>query len=608
VTVLPYALFFSAGLAIWCAWHTRAARTTAGGAAFFWLMCAVAAWCATSGFHGLASTLSAKVGWAQLQYGAIVSVPPLWFMFAGDYADIDWTLRRRVRAALWVVPVLTVLAALTNDWHRAMWPAVTLQANGVAVYAHGWWFWTAAFYNYVLVLGGALVFLKALRSSPPAFKGQWLTLIAAALVPLAGNAAYIFGLTPPGLDLTPVSFTASGLLFLRALHRDRLFDLVPVARDTVVESLGDAVVVLDASRRVLDMNAAARDLAGAGNRWAGQPIETVMPMLRDLRLDPVADSSTTLPQESAQGERRYYDVRVIRVRTRRARTAAWVVVLRDISAQLRAEAERVALAARVQAQQKRESLTVLAGGLAHDFNNLLTGIVGNADLLSLHIPPSSDMGHNVGAILLGAQRAADLVDKMLAYAGERHGSIERVDLNALVGDMVELMRASAARHCTLEYEGITALAEVDPTQVRQVVMNLLINAADVVDERNGRIRVQLGTQVLSSRELAEIDSADDAAPGEYAYLDVQDNGPGMDEATLKRIFQPFFTTKSTGHGLGLAAVHGIVHSHRGALRVRSARGMGTAVRVWLPLALTAAGSAPSPPSDRSRTSTPLRTR
>jgi signal transduction histidine kinase len=330
-------------------------------------------------------------------------------------------------------------------------------------------------------------------------------------------------------------------------------------------------------------------------------------MLRDVRLD-VTDSVTTLARERADGDPSYYEVRVIRVPTRRASTAAWVVVLRDITEQMRAEAERVALAARVQEQQKRESLTVLAGGLAHDFNNLLTGIVGNADLLSLQIPPSSDMGHNVGAILLGAQRAADLVDKMLAYAGERHGSIERIDLNVLVGDMVELMRASAARHCTLEYDGVTAVADVDATQVRQVVMNLIINAADVVDEEHGRISVQVGAQVLSGAELAAVDCADDSEPGEYAFVDVQDNGPGMDEATLKRIFQPFFTTKPSGHGLGLAAVQGIVHGHRGALRVRSARGTGTAFRVWLPLAVRSAGSAPPPPSDRSRTSAPLRTR
>lgn len=258
--------------------------------------------------------------------------------------------------------------------------------------------------------------------------------------------------------------------------------------------------------------------------------------------------------------------------------------------------------------QRMEAVGQLTGGLAHDFNNLLTGIVGNADLLSLHIPPSSDMGHSVGAILLGAQRAADLVDKMLAYAGERHGSIERVDLHALVGDMVDLMRASAARHCTLDYEGQSAVLEADATQIRQVVMNLIINAADVVNER-GRIVVKVGIEHLNGQQLGAVECADDAVPADYGFVEVEDNGPGMDSATIARIFQPFFTTKPTGHGLGLAAVQGIVHGHRGALRVRSAVGTGSTFRVWFPLAPAIPEGAPPPPqSAQSRTSAPLRTR
>ena len=214
----------------------------------------------------------------------------------------------------------------------------------------------------------------------------------------------------------------------------------------------------------------------------------------------------------------------------------------------------------------------------------MAGIIGNADLLSLQIPPSSELGSNVGAILLGAQRAADLVDKMLAYAGERHGSTERVDLDALIRDMVDLLRASAARHCTLTYEGLAAVIEADPTQVRQVVMNLIINAADAVEESTGLIDVVTGMESLTADELGKVDAAPDAAPGEYAYLDVRDNGAGMDPVTLARIFEPFYTTKPTGHGLGLAAVQGIVHSHRGALRVESAQGSGSRFRVWFPLA------------------------
>ena len=593
-SVLPLALFLSAALAVGVAVVVRRHRgDVPGSVTFLWLMAGVALWCATSAAHALAPTLEARVIWAKVQYLGIASVPPLWLLFTATYAQAGWATRPAARRALWIIPVLTILAAATNEWHLAMWPTVTLAPNGGTVYAHGWWFWIAAAYYYLLMIAGTFTLVRALRLSPPPFRGQWLALIAAALVPLVGNGLYLSGITPPGLDLTPVFFTASGALFAVGMYRSKLFDLVPVARDVVLESMSDAVIVLDSGRRVLDMNAAARALAGNPASWVGQPLQALVPLLRDLRLDIVADSSSTVAWPQPR-DTRYFDVRVIRVRNRQDVAGAWVVLARDVSERLRVEAERAALEQRVQEQEKRESLSVLAGGLAHDFNNLLTGIVGNADLLSLQIPPSSELGNNVGAILLGAQRAADLVDKMLAYAGERHGSVERVDLDLVVRDMIELLRASAARHCTLRYEGSTAVVDADPTQLRQIVMNLIINAADAVDEGRGEIVVQTGIDTMTGPQLAAVHCADDAIPGKYAFVDVTDNGIGMDEATLARIFEPFYTTKPTGHGLGLAAVQGIIHGHHGALRVRSAPGQGTSFRVWLPLA----DATPPPPASR----------
>lgn len=584
MTLLAGVLLLSAALALSIATFTGRRRSAPGKGPFLLLMSAVAVWCATSGFHALAGSLAAKIWWAKVQYVGIASVPPLWLLFAGEYAEARWTSRRSVRIAVWIVPVLTVLAVATNEWHRAIWPAVRLDAGGLTVYDHGWAFWVAAAYNYLLVLEGTTQFILALLYTPAPFRGQWLALIVAAVVPLTGNILYISQVTVPGLDLTPVAFTVSGLLFAWALYRDHLFDLVPVARDAVIESLSDAVIVLDGSRRILDMNAAARRLAGDPATWIGRPVGALVPLLRELPVDAVRNSSTTLVREAERGEKEYFDVRVLRVRRRSRRAAAWVVLVRDISERLRTEAERAALEARVQDQQKRESLSVLASGVAHHFNNLLAGIVGNADLLTLKVSPSSEMGESVGAILLAAQRAADLVDKLLAYTGEHHGSMERLDLDELVEEMVELLRVSAARHVTLRYVGQPAPIDADPTQVRQVVMNLIVNAIDAVDDRTGAIAVTTGVEDLGGARLALMDCADDAVPGRYTFVEVIDNGQGMDEATLARIFQPFFTSKPTGRGLGLAAVQGIVHAHRGALQVESATGRGSRFRVWWPLA------------------------
>lgn len=262
-------------------------------------------------------------------------------------------------------------------------------------------------------------------------------------------------------------------------------------------------------------------------------------------------------------------------------------VTRDMSekreAQLRLEESREQLFR----SQKMEALGQLTGGLAHDFNNLLTGILGNADLLAILSPPESDQRRAAEAIVIGAQRAADLVSKMLAYSGGGRVVAQHVNLDELVKEMVDLLSASVARHCTLIYNspGPLPLVETDPTQIRQVVLNLIVNASEAVDD-HGVITVETGEESIDREMLKKMTFGDNVTIGRYVFIDVVDNGVGMDEHTMTRMFDPFFSTKDAGRGLGMAAVRGIVRSHRAALRVTSAKGQGTRFRVWFPLGLS----------------------
>lgn len=589
----PVVLSLSAALSLWLALHVQRRGRTPGTATFVWLLVAIATWCLTAALHWAANSLDAKVAWARVQYFAIASVPALSLMFACRFAGAaSWLERPRNLFLFWTIPVLTVFAALTNAWHRALWSSITPTGGGLVVYEHGWWFWVATAHAYGLMLVSALLIARALWRSRPPYRAQFAALLAGALLPWAGNLLYIAGLIPiEGLDVTPLMFTLSGALFTNALYRDHLFDLVPVARDQLVDSLSDAVVVLDSSQRVLDLNAAAKRLA-AGNRpllvprWFGEPLDELIPFLKgtSLTFGAAPTEHVVVETSSPCGESRCFDVCVTPVRTSDNRVIAWAVLLRDITEQRRTAMERKAFETRVQEQQKRESLSVLAGGLAHDFNNLLAGILGNADLLALKLRGQHQMTSHVGAIILGAQRGADLVSKMLAYAGERHGASEQVNLDALIREMLDLLEASVARHCTLRYEGEPVFIFADPVQIRQVVMNLIINAAEAVDEQTGTVTVSVGVERLSARDLDDVHFGEAAAPGNYAFLEVHDNGPGMDPSTLRRIFTPFYTTKATGHGLGLAAVQGIVRGHRGALRVDTRPGEGARFRVWFPVA------------------------
>lgn len=268
----------------------------------------------------------------------------------------------------------------------------------------------------------------------------------------------------------------------------------------------------------------------------------------------------------------------------------------DISERSRAEEQRIALERKLLETQKLESLGVLAGGIAHDFNNLLGAILGNADLALLDLPTDSSPYECVAQIKLATQRAADLTQQMLAYSGRGRFIVQRVDLNALIREMHHLLSASIDRTATVHYQLAVGLPPLmaDATQLRQVVMNLLTNAAEAIGAAGGVITVRTMLLDADRDYLASTDLASELPTGRYIALSVSDTGTGMEPATLAKIFDPFFTTKFTGRGLGLAAVQGIVRGHHGTLKVQSTPGCGTTFTILLPPVLDLAAAVSSP--------------
>ena len=260
---------------------------------------------------------------------------------------------------------------------------------------------------------------------------------------------------------------------------------------------------------------------------------------------------------------------------------------RDITEEKAAEQEREKLRLKMLEAQKLESLGVLAGGIAHDFNNLLTVILANATFLRPAAVADDRVAHIEGA----ARRAADLCRQMLAYAGKGTFVVERVDLGALVTDTTDLIHVSISKKAELALELAPALPAVDadPSQLRQVVMNLVINASEALGESPGLIRIKTGVGRPESTPDGVLHSFD-LPPGECVCLEVSDTGSGMTAATLVRIFDPFFTTKFAGRGLGLAAVLGIARAHHGAMTVDSTPRNGSTFRLYLPAAARGAAA------------------
>ncbi|MBX3158490.1 MAG: response regulator [Deltaproteobacteria bacterium] len=242
----------------------------------------------------------------------------------------------------------------------------------------------------------------------------------------------------------------------------------------------------------------------------------------------------------------------------------------------RSRAERAAFAA-----QKLESLGLLAGGVAHDFNNLMVVVIANADLIDRRLPADSNLRELVRWIRDSGQRAAALAGQMLAYAGKGTPEVARVDPRIVVDQAVQLVRASFP-DVTVEVSGDPPTIACNRAQFEQVMMNLVVNAAEAASGRPGRIAIRFAQVELAAAPGGRRWVPADPPPGAYVQLEVTDDGIGMDAATLARIFDPFFSTKFEGRGLGLSAVQGIVRDHGGALHVTSAPGRGTTFTVLWP--------------------------
>ena len=258
--------------------------------------------------------------------------------------------------------------------------------------------------------------------------------------------------------------------------------------------------------------------------------------------------------------------------------------VRDITQRRRDEEARRKLEEKISETQRLESLGILAGGIAHDFNNLLMGVLGNADLALMDMPPDSSCVPCVEDVKKAALHLAGLTNQMLAYSGKGRFVVEPVKLSSLLHDISSLLGVSVSKKITVTYELDAELPEIeaDVTQVKQLVVNLLANASEATAPEGGVIAVRTGTMFADRRMVSQAAFRNGLAEGEYVYLDVSDNGSGMDPETVKKMFDPFFTTKFTGRGLGLASVLGIMRGHEGGILVSSHPGKGTRIRLLFP--------------------------
>lgn len=362
----------------------------------------------------------------------------------------------------------------------------------------------------------------------------------------------------------------------------------PPRVDDVLDAWPHAFVVLDASRRsVLAFNrrfeALVRLAPERANELRGASVEALVEACAPALAEGSAFASA-LRAENGSAQVSLRDGSALEIGARPL-GRSWLVVLEDATARIQAEHERRAVERRRSEDERLNGLGALAGGIAHEFNNLLTGILGSAELVLEQTPEPDARRRPLERILEAGARAARLCEELIASAGAGSFEVRRLHLSDLVHH--ELRRVQLENRTPTRVEerldGDLPAVAGDEAQLRGVLESVFLNACEALETAGGVVRVSTGVTRLSERELQSLYFASGAQPGEFAWFEVADDGPGMDALTRARMFDPFFSSKPSKRGLGLSSVARIVRAHRGAIEVDSDPGRGTRLRVLVPV-------------------------
>ncbi|GAB4531596.1 MAG: hypothetical protein Fur0018_19720 [Anaerolineales bacterium] len=566
------------------------------------LMGLVTVWCTAYEIEILSPSFAAKLLWTDVQFAAIALTPTAWLVFALAYSGQERWLTRLNFSLLLVIPILTIGFAFTNPLHHLMWQNFTYHP-GISDLQNvaGQWFWVHTYYSYALILIGMGLYVRMYLHNEGLYRQQALIAMLGALFPFCINALYVFSLLPaPPLDITPLTFALSGLIFGWGLFRFHLLDIVPVARELVIENMPDGMFVVDEHGRMVDINPAMRHILGllGSEQVIGRPAMRFLRPWKDL-----VRRYLRAPQAAAEvsvgsgNNRQWYDMRISPVRNRQGRPMGRVVVFRNITERKQVEEELRRANEEIRrfneqlermVQQRTEELQAAYSKLetldrnktdfikvaAHELRTPLTVLKGYTqvllqDPLLAQFPEKRDL---LNGILSGEQRMHQVVNDLLDVSRidtqAMKVAIEPVRLYDAVTRAFSLIAEDTARRkIAFSAEEIRALPIIhaDPDLLRRAFYHLLTNAVKYTPD-GGRVWVH--GQVDEFHRQVEVL--------------VSDTGIGIDPDALSMVFEKFYRTgeialhssgrtkfKGGGPGLGLAIVRGIIQAHGGRIWAES---------------------------------------
>ena len=501
------------------AWIRR--DTTISTRPFVLLMCAIAAQATTAAGSETAHSAPQLILWSTLEYVASSSVIALYLIFALYFTNMrQWLTPQRLRL-IWIIPIANVQLVLTNDLHQLVWTDFTLHPSNphfnIIHHGYGYYWIAACFYIYVLTASGLIA--KATLQSTHLYRRQALTVIAGSLPPIIAGSLYTLGVSPEHANILPMSFLGTGIIYFTSLFSVRLFDLLPIARDTLIERMNDGVLVVNREHRILDINPAARQFVKASTPCTGKKIEQVLSEWQDIvHCCYSADDLTSEIIERPQIPQ-YVEIRITYLRNRRQETTGKLIVIRDITESYRNQ---------LQLQQANEELTFQLNQIQKLRDQLkeqairdgLTGLFNRRyfeETLPAEITKAERAGTSLAIVLMDIDHFKKVNDTYGHLAGD-----------LALKEFAKLLQTSIRKSdIACRYGGeefIIAMPAKPITEAYQRAENIRLAVKEIMVEFDGR-----SFQITTSMGI-------DAFP----------DFPGSQRELLKRVDQALYVAKANG--------------------------------------------------------------
>jgi PAS domain S-box-containing protein len=582
-------------------------RSSIGALSMSFLMMCATEWALTDLLSALNTDFQVKLLWDKLDYIGVVFIPVLWFIFSIQYTRQEKFLKRKYYCLLSIIPIITLIILFSKGLQHLFIFNSRAESLGsgslsLIMYDFGAWFWVHTVYSYTLIILGMIILFPRLIRFHKVYRKQAIIMIFAVLVPLVEECLYLMGLGPSkALDTTTFSFSITGLLLFIGMFRYKILDLIPIAREAVIDSMDDLVIVMDTQNRIIDINNSAKNILGKKHtNLIGQPIFKILsnhPML--FKEDSINLKSNEEVILEIDNKNNYYDMRISPLFNKNNKLVGSFIILNDIT-DLKETMEELKRS-KVLAESANKAKSKFLATMSHEIRTPINGIIGMAELLENATLTALER-ENLNALQYSAESLINIINEILDFSKIEAGKMKLENIDFNLRDLIS--NTSKIFSSTKRLDQINFICHIDEkvpeviigdyAKLRQILTNLLSNAFKFTEK--GKIEITVDN----------IRSYDNKV---LLLFLVSDTGIGISKNKITNLFQSFHqldsstTRKYGGTGLGLSIVKNLIELMGGSIKVESHEGEGSRFFFEIPFIMVQNNALAIPPSPTSATET-----